>query len=362
MRFDKFVDSIYDKINEIRPKRANKSPKSKTHAEQRAQTRSKTKQSVDADNAADVIQKLTEILGDDDWDQELVYGLKTDPREFLSWETNNNKYLDKFKGCRKSKNITGATVSRTKGLNALFNCAGIMIKLSEEIVRETPTAVTLELAHCLTNNQTSIDYANRIEAIGYDMMCRIYHHLETLIANERLSPLYHALWSDLIWRAFIDIWHIFNHTDKLCKEDGIFHPTLAKFEEIIYKMEDMMTRVNDQIVEQFWSTMNASGQLKSMNKEHFLLFLLDKRSYYNKAKIEQIKKEGWTFVPLEYFTKLRDVTSETFQENAKFPTQSQLQQKKDIHLKRVAVKPDKIQLVIDLIEENAQNQITQHTT
>ena len=160
--YEEFVDSVYNKINELRQKRPNQSAKSESLSQQRRSSRLVARESVALDNTDNVIENLGKILGDDDWDHELVYSLENSAVELLSWELNNNKFLDKFKGCRKSKNITGAIVMRTKGLNGLFNSAGIMIKLSEKIVRETPTAVTLEIAHSLTNNSTMIAYANRI--------------------------------------------------------------------------------------------------------------------------------------------------------------------------------------------------------
>ena len=233
----------------------------------------------------------------------------------------------------------------------IINAAGIMIKLTEEIVRETPTAVILDIANSCTNNSASIEYSNRIEAIGYDMMCRMYYHLETLIKKKRLPAIQEAFWCDLLWRAFIYIWHIHTHTDKLCQQkDGIFHPKVEKFNEILYNINELIDRVNDQIAEQFWSTMNATCQLKSMTKEKVCIFLLEKRSYYNEAKINEIKKNGWTFIPIEWCTSLRKIEKHKGRKG-KFPHQQQLQKAKTTQLKKVCIKSDKINDVKEMIQK-----------
>jgi len=337
-RFEQFVDEIHNKIKNFR-----QTLKAKRAANIRGQA--KRRGNSTSDNTQQIANKLRDILGDDDFELDRDI-MQTSVRDLLALELNNNKYLDKHKGCRKSKYISAATTTRTKGLNVLCNTAGIIIELREEIVRETPTAVILDIAHT-TNGPTSIQYANRIEAIGYDMMCRMYYHLQTLIKNKRLPAKQEAFWCDLIWRAFIDIWHVYTHTDELCQEEGgIFHPKLKKFAELLYNINDLMDRVNDSIAEQFWSTMNATSQLKTMNKETFLIFLLEKRSYCNRAKINEIKQNGWTFIPIEWCTSLRDIESE---QEAELPNKQALKEKNNIPLTRVQIKPDKVQQVKDII-------------
>ena len=356
IKFAAFVDSIHDKINEVSASRANASSKSSRQSKKRQQSRAKAQESNRKDKSQDVVQQLNKILGDDgEWDHEIVHSLKMGPLELLSMELNSNKYLDKIKGCRKSKNISGATMSRTKGLNGTFNTSGVMLALGEEIVRETPTAVILQIADVMTNNQASMDYANRIEGIGYDMMCRIYHHLDTLMEDDRLSDVQKHLWCSLMPRAFIDIWHIFTHTDDLCSTDGIFHPTLNKFKDILYfdgSIDAVIKRVNDQIVEQFWSTMNSTYQLKSMNREHLLMFLLEKRQYYNNNKIAEIKEKGWTFVPIDCTTKLHNIGSNTAARYAKWPNETELKAKRDVPLTKVKIEPSKRTLVLKLIADD----------
>ena len=347
-QYEKFVDNIYNKINSYRNRPSlDRKCKSKAKANANANAVSDKKQAL--------YDKLRNILGDYDFDtddvEEMIDANQTSVIELLNLEFNYNKYLDEFGGCRKSKNITGATTARTKGLNVLMNCAGMIINVREEIVRETPTTVLLDIAKTCTNNETTIQYANRIEAIGYDMICRMYHHLKTLVKAQRLSAIQEAFWLDLIWRAFIDIWHIFTHTDELCTENGTFHPKLAKFDKILYNINILMERINDVIAEQFWSTMNATSQMKAMCRETFTLFLIEKRAYHNKARYNEIKNEGWTFIPIKYFTTLRDIKKDA-RYKASLPTKSELKAKNNEPLSRVEIKSHLQSEVRKLIKAN----------
>ena len=343
-RFSTFIEKINNDINSLRQK---------TRATRQASQSAKSKLFIGVNqlNQQEIYEKIYNILGDDDIELDGDYYNMTTPlQDLLALEFNSNSYLDDHKGCRKSKNISSATIAKTKGMNVLMNCGGMTVNLREEIVRETPTAVILDIADTFTNNQTSIEYANRIEAIGYDMVCRIYHHLKTLMENERLTAEHMAFWCNLIWVAFIDIWHVFKHTDDLCKEKaGAFHPTLDKFKDILYKVKEKMERVNDIIAEQFWSTFNSTGQLKSMNKETMLIFLLEKRTYYNQARIKEIKENGWTFIPIEWCTTLRDIKHEAELGELSFPSESQLKGARNEQLNKVQIKADKIEKVKEII-------------
>ena len=350
LKFKKLIEQMHDKITNHSSGNDKKKARSRRKSYEEAQN--KIFIQVDGLNTQEIYEQISAAVGDDDIDDG-AYNMTTSVRDLLDLEFNNNKYLDKYKGCRKSHYISKATTSRTKGLNVLMNCAGIIICLREEIVRETPTAVILDIADACTNNPTAKQYSNRIEAIGYDMMCRMYHHLKTLVDEDRLSANQETFWCDLMERAFIDIWHIYTHTDDLCKEDGAFHPRLGKFKEILYDDNgDGKYRVNDIIAEQFWAGMNSTCQLKSMNKETFMMFLLEKRAYHNRAKIAQIKKDGWKFVPIKWFTSLRDVDAKKAKS---LSTQTLLIQNRDKKLQRVHVKSEHVQDVIKLFPSQTQN-------
>ena len=125
----------------------------------------------------EISEKVIEWVGDHDiFLNGMLADMSTLQREILAAGLSDNGSLAKYKGCRKAKYFSQATIARTKGLNILMMAAGLCIKLREEIVRETPTSIILDIVDSLTNNETAINYANRIEAIGYDFMCRIYYH------------------------------------------------------------------------------------------------------------------------------------------------------------------------------------------
>ena len=343
-KFKNFVEGIYDKINSIQQKQRPKRSCAESGQGIRAIHTNQAHQQQ-------VYEHLCNILGDDEFEvPEDFYYNTTSVKDLLALEFDNNKYLDKYKGCRKSKFISSATVAKTKGVNVLMNTAGIIINLREEIVRETPTAVILDIADTFTKNPTSIEYANRIEAIGYDMMCRIYHHLKSLVKDHRLTNEHETFWCNLISVAFIDIWHILTHTDELCQlTTGVFHPKSKKFEKVLYDITKAMDKVNDIIAEQFWSTFNATSQLKSMSKESWIVFLLEKRSYYNQKKIDEMKQDGWTFIPIEWCTSLRDIKGEASAESSLL-SEDELKEAKSTVAKRVQIKSDKMQQVRDAIE------------
>ena len=349
----KFIDEHKDKHIKYKKFILNIQSKIPTYKQARACTskgRARTQQALEASTEAAIAERIHEILGDDDGELDTDHFKMTiDARDLLDLEFKNNNYLNKMKGCRKANAMTPATICKTKGLNVLMNCAGMMVKLTEEVVRETPTSVILDIADACTINQSMIQYSNRIEAIGYDMMCRIYYHLKTLLQEDRLSAKYATFWSSLMERAFIDIWHIFTHTDFLCSEQGIFHPKLKKFRNILYNISQTIDRINDIIAEQFWSTMNATSQLMSMGKETFLLFLLEKKSYHNQIQMKELQKQGWKFIPIKWCTKLRDIESD----EVELKSEAELQENNNKQLSRVQIKADKLQAVKDMFQQQS---------
>ena len=351
-RFEQFFNKINDQLISYKQgmSEANKIGVSLHHRNCKAKGQAKAKADIEKDMNVEYEQNIIDILGDEDVNLEEGYmDISQRQREQLHLEIQNNKKLADYKGCRKSKNFTKATTARTKGLNVLMSCANMIINLREEIVRETPISVVLDVVDTFTKNPAAIEYANRIEAIGYDFMCKMYYCLKSNDKHKTLSDLQMSFWFDIIWRAFIDIWHVAKHTDPLCCKDGTFHPMLPKFNKVLYNITSMMKRCNDLIAEQFWSTMNATGQLKAMNQETMLIFLLEKRSYYNKIRKQAIKDEGYTFIPIEWCTKLRDIEAGA---NVQLPTTEELFKANKDHLKKVEIKPDKIEAVKRLINAN----------
>ena len=114
-KFDKFVDKIYNDINNFKQK-------SRVHLQREAADRGRAKAILngESDDKEAVAKKLRDIFGDEDFDYDLVDQMGTTVKDLLALEFNNNKYLNQFKGCRKSKYISGATTARTKCLNGLL--------------------------------------------------------------------------------------------------------------------------------------------------------------------------------------------------------------------------------------------------
>ena len=355
-QFNKFYHLINDKVNSFTQGMSKKKHKVGVTLHRRACTqkgRRKTRKCVQKDMNVTKADQIVAICGSEDCDLEnTLFNDAVDEagKEDIMMEIRNDAILDSYNGCRKTGYFSKATVSRTKGLNVLMNTSGVVIECREETVRETPTTVLLDIVRSLTKNEAAIQYANRIEAIGYDMMCRIYYRINQLAKKDRLSDTQMSFWFDLIWRAFIDLWHVATHTDPLCIKTGIFHPELDKFHEILKDIGELMKRCNDIIAEQFWSQMNGAVQLKSMSKETMFIFLLEKRTYFNQAKMLDIEDEGYTMIPIEWCTELRDVRSKT---SKTMPSVEQLKAENNTQLSKVQIRSEKINDVKKLIKKNS---------
>ena len=340
--FKGYINKIYEKINNIRKKDRNY-----RIAAQKAKPL--VSKGAISDNNQECMEQIIDILGDDVGDIAADYFcIVTSAQDLLRLETANNNYLEKNRGCRKAKNITPASTCTTKGLNVWMNCAGLLINLREEVVRETPTGVILDVADILTKNPTMKKYSQYIEAIGYDMMCGIIARLRNIMP--RLSSEAAALWESLVLRAFIDIWHIKGHVHELCKEKGPFHPRSKKFKHILWIIVgDVVERINDIVAEQFWAAMNDSTQIKAMAKETIFIFLLEKRSHYNQKKLSEIRQNGWTMIPIEWFQPLRTIESGN-DRSYKVLSADDLKGNTE-QLESVKIKPDKLQAAIDAIKK-----------
>ncbi|MCP4523034.1 MAG: hypothetical protein GY828_02335, partial [Candidatus Gracilibacteria bacterium] len=162
-----------------------------------------------------------------------IYNIN-DERDLLHSEITDYKVMRKTKGCRKPENLDTAAPCQTCGVNAWFTCSGFCINLREESYRETSTLVIFETADMFMKNSTNRNIAERIEAIGYDMMCRIFGRLYTLAKTKRLSDIRYCFWMNLINRAFVDGFHIATHKTDMCENKdgrGAFHPKLSKFKK-----------------------------------------------------------------------------------------------------------------------------------
>ena len=254
--------------------------------------------------------ELQQTLQDNNFDDamchELLQYTSEEKQHFINFILDD--VADRSKGCRKQENIKASTTAKSNGLNSIMNCAGFCIRLREEVYRETQTKSLIDIPDALLNNNEAIEYYNRITAIGYDFMCRMWYTLQKSIKHTNaLGNKETKFWSGLMNRLFIDRFHIKTHLDSLCSQDktkGIFHPDLPKF-KIILRKDDGKKPINDQIVEQFWSAFNKWKNLRAMTNEVFNFFLILKREHHNLYMIDKLTKKGYTFIPYKDIKPLR---------------------------------------------------------
>ncbi len=246
-------------------------------------------------------------------DYKAIYNkILTDERDLLHKEITDDTEIRKTKGCRKPANLNTAATCQTCGINGWFTCSGFCINLREETYRETDTSVLFETADIFMANSTHHKYAERCEAIGYDMMCRIFNRFYTLAKEKRLTGKRFSFWFNLIRRAFVDGFHISTHKTDECKlvnGSGMFHPKLTKFDNIFgNKVKvDMNKKVNAQIAEQFWSMAEKATYVRAMCKPKFHFHLFQVRQYHNCERKLTLETDGWLFVPIEYVSTLQTI-------------------------------------------------------
>ena len=241
-------------------------------------------------------------------DSEILHGCTSASRDELLNELQIAEILDNSKGCRKKENIKTANKSISNGLNAFFTCTGFCIRLREELYSESQTKVILDAADAMTCNISALKYYERLEAFGYDFNCRLFYTLMNCFKYNQLTQTEQKFWWPILVRLFIDIFHISTHVDDLCKNinNGLFHPKLKKFKNI-FKDDELLKRkrINDQIVEQFWSTFNKYTYMRALSREKFKFFLYLKREQHNLHRIEALSKKGYIFIDIDDTTTLR---------------------------------------------------------
>ena len=258
----------------------------------------------------ELLENLDNICGES-IDTELLEHCNSQSRDDFLDGIEMTELIENVKGCRKKEYIKCAASKQTKGLNALFTCSGFCISLREEVYIESQTKVILDIPSVLTSSDVAIEYFNRIEAIGYDFMCKLWYSLKNYFRYEKLPDSVNKVWLSLLSRLFIDRFHITTHKDKACQEKGgtgFLHPSLPKFKNIFNdKMfQDDRIRINDQICEQFWRHFNKFKSMKTLSQEKYKLYLYMKREHHNMKNIEKLEKEGYIFVDIKEISKLRD--------------------------------------------------------
>ena len=358
LNFKKYMITILAELRENINDNHKQRPKRKCVAKTNANIRECSIQDDDQELAA----VLRTILPEKEtYDFEHI-ATPSDCREWLHMEIRNNSFIKQTKGCRKAEYFSPATAGRTNGINVLCTCSGFILRLREELIRETPTGVIVDIADACLVIDKELQYINRIEALGYDMMCRLYHTMRNLITNKLLPDDTCLFWISLIDRLFVDIWHIYTHKDELCSQDAtnsLFHPKLKKFEGILHSIDKKMQDCNEMIAEQFWSTMNASNQMKAMNQEKFELFLILKKQYYNDEHQRKLERKGWTFVPIIYFEQLRNISAPGT--DLCLPETDDLKKSNELPLNYVKPKQTNIADIIKLIEMNRNTDMRSNT-
>ena len=102
-------------------------------------------------------------------------------------------------------------------------------------------------------------YFERMEALGFDNMCNLQKKIHVSGRNGLLTEKQAYFWHELLYRTFVDSFHIFKHKCPLCNihhPDGLccFDSNLKKFENIFkhnqkYKEQKKMkyTKINDEV-------------------------------------------------------------------------------------------------------------------
>lgn len=193
---------------------------------------------------------------------------------------------------------------RSGGMIAIMNCSGFMLTLEENVHRETPTGVIETVARTLTSNAAMIKYFNRIRSFGWDMACKLLERIISLIKSKKLSHDQKKVYtSEFLSRMWIDKMHIQSHKcQKYCSNDskvGLVHPGLPKFQNVLSK-------VNGQIVEQTWKKTNRLQFMKKQSKEHYRLLLLEYKDFHNEQTRLRLENDGFSFVSIDEIQPIRD--------------------------------------------------------
>ena len=173
----------------------------------------------------------------------------------------NDEAIDALEGCRSGANTIKPDRNRTGGIFIISTLSGFIIELKEYIHRETPTEVTSDAVNAFTLLQSHRNYFERLESIGYDNMCNLQKKIHKSGKNGELSEMEAFFWTELLYRTFVDSFHIAKHKCPLCDikhEAGIccFNTKLPKFKDIfteyVYNTYEkskrfLFTKVKDEV-------------------------------------------------------------------------------------------------------------------
>lgn len=138
------------------------------------------------------------------------------------------------------------------------------------------------------------------------MACNIFKRVLTLLNDTNITHELKKFYNfDFLARLCTDLFHILKHNCVLCSEEtgkGLFHPNLAKFDNILRKNGK---KVNLLVVEQLWRKFNKLHFLNISNKALFEMTLSRFQTYINDKIKTQLQSQGFKFIELSHFHCLR---------------------------------------------------------
>ena len=84
-------------------------------------------------------------------------------------EQEDDEFFDQLQGCRKGKNAIKPETGFTGGVNGWFTSSGFVIKLKENVYRETPTEIIMDTFDIFTSSIRMIMFFQIITLFG--MFC-----------------------------------------------------------------------------------------------------------------------------------------------------------------------------------------------
>ena len=225
----------------------------------------------------------------------------------IAMEREDDDFFDQLKGCRKGKNATKPAAGFTGGVNMWCTCNGFIIKMKENICRETPTEILHDTFDIFTATTSMILFYTMISIFGWDMICVIAKRLQTLYKENILSNAQKHFYSINFVSAWLaDLWHIFSHTCQYCvltSATCLFHPFLKKFSNDL--LDENEKRANLNVVEQRWVKFNKMRFMKQENRQSYGLDLLLFRKYQNERRKSELIKQGYQFKPIQTLSHLK---------------------------------------------------------
>ena len=127
--------------------------------------------------------------------------------------------------------------NKSGGLFVISTLTGFIIYSKEYNHREIPKEVSIDVVDAFTNLNSSINYFERMEALGYDNMCGLLRTTYKALREGRLSEIQEYFWNEMGVRAFVDRFHLKTHGCELCssnheKSAVCLKSSLPKFEHI----------------------------------------------------------------------------------------------------------------------------------